>query len=60
MEIFGIQSHPGEKKFAYVDIFEYPHGNIEKLPVAIIRGKEDGPLFLLSANIHERLFCTIL
>ncbi len=52
MEFFGIQSHLGEKKFAYVDLFEYPHGNIERLPVAIIRGKENGPLFLLSANIH--------
>jgi len=52
MKVFNLESKPGEKVFGYIDMFEYPHGTIEKLPVALIEGLEDGPKFLLSGNIH--------
>ena len=52
MKIFNLESKPGEKVFGYIDMFEYPHGTIEKLPVALIEGLVKGPTFLLSGNIH--------
>jgi predicted deacylase len=52
MKVFNLESKPGEKVFGYIDMFEYPHGTIEKLPVALIEGLKDGPKFLLSGNIH--------
>ena len=33
-------------------MFEYPHGNIERLPICIIQGLEEGPTFLFTGNIH--------
>ena len=52
MNIFDIRSKPGEKVFNYIEMFEYPHGNKEKLPICIIQGLEEGPTFLLTGNIH--------
>lgn len=52
MKIFDIEGKPGAKVFEYIDMFEYPHGTKEQLPICIIQGIEDGPTFLLSGNIH--------
>ncbi|MHA1829712.1 MAG: succinylglutamate desuccinylase/aspartoacylase family protein [Candidatus Heimdallarchaeaceae archaeon] len=52
MEIFDLKSTSGEKTFGFIDMFDYPHGTTEKLPIAIIDGKEKGPIFLLTGNIH--------
>ena len=52
MNIFGIESRKGEKVFGYIEMFEYPHGTTEKLPICIIEGDEEGPTFLFTGNIH--------
>ena len=52
MEAINFSSKPGEKTFQYVEMVEYPHGNIERMPLAIIEGTEKGPTFIISANIH--------
>lgn len=52
MKIFDLESKLGEKVYGYLNMFEHPHGTIEKLPIAIIEGKNQGPVFLLTANIH--------
>ena len=52
MKIFDTESKPGEKVFDHVEMFEYPHGNIERLPICIIQGLEEGPTFLFTGNIH--------
>jgi len=52
MEEIDFSSNAGEKVFKYVEMMEYPHGNTEKMPVAIIEGEEKGPTFIISANIH--------
>jgi predicted deacylase len=52
MKLFNLESKKGEKVFGYVDMFEYPHGTKEKLPIVLIEGNEDGASFLLSGNIH--------
>jgi len=52
MKIFELESKRGEKVFGYIEMFEYPHGTKEKLPIVLIEGIEDGAKFLLSGNIH--------
>jgi len=52
MKVFDIESKPGEKVFEYLEMFEYPHGNKEKLPICIIQGLDEGPTFLFTGNIH--------
>ena len=52
MKVFTIESIKGEKTFGYIDMFDYPHGTIEKLPICIVEGLEEGPILLLTGNIH--------
>ncbi|MHA1198924.1 MAG: succinylglutamate desuccinylase/aspartoacylase family protein [Candidatus Heimdallarchaeaceae archaeon] len=52
MKVFDVESKKGEKVFGYLDMFEYPHGTIERLPICIVEGFEKGPVFLLTGNIH--------
>ena len=52
MKIFDIESVPGKKIFEFVEMFEYPHGTVEKMPIVIIQGAEEKPVFLLTGNIH--------
>ncbi|MHA2308274.1 MAG: hypothetical protein ACXABJ_03265, partial [Candidatus Heimdallarchaeaceae archaeon] len=52
MRIFDIESVPGRKVFEFVEMFEYPHGTVEKMPIVIIQGAEEKPVFLLTGNIH--------
>ncbi|NPD88113.1 MAG: hypothetical protein HGN29_05300 [Asgard group archaeon] len=52
MKIFDIESVPGKKIFEFVDMFEYPHGTVEKMPIVIVQGTEEKPVFLLTGNIH--------
>jgi len=52
MKIFDVEGIPGEKVFVHIDMFEYPHGTKEQLPLAIIQGTMSGPILLLTGNIH--------
>ena len=52
MKIFDIVTQPGQKIFEYVDMFEHIHGTVEKMPIVIIQGQEEKPVFLLTGNIH--------
>ena len=47
-----LQSEPGKKVYGFLDILEHPVGTIERLPVIIAQGKQDGPTLWLTANIH--------
>lgn len=52
MEFLGVKATKGDKVFGFAPILEYPHGNKEQIPVCIIQGQEEKPVFLLTANIH--------
>lgn len=52
MKIFDIESEPGKKIFDYVDMFEHINGTVEKMPIVVIQGQEEKPVFLLTGNIH--------
>jgi predicted deacylase len=52
MKIFDIESVPRKKIFGFVDMFEYPHGTVEKMPIVIVQGVDEKPVFLLTGNIH--------
>lgn len=45
-------SRPGEIVYGWFDIAELPTGHTERLPVVIVQGREPGPCFWFTANIH--------
>ena len=45
-------SKPGKLTYGFIDSFELPTGIIERIPVMIAQGTEDGPTFFLTANVH--------
>ena len=47
-----IKGVPGEIKYGFLDVLEHPVGTIERLPVIIAQGHNDGPVLWLTANIH--------
>ena len=45
-------ARPGELVYGFFDEHTLPTGGIERLPVLIAQGREAGPCFWLTANIH--------
>ena len=43
---------PGQITYGYFEALEVPTGITERLPVVIVQGKVDGPVFWFTANIH--------
>ena len=52
IEIGTAKSKPGKLTYGFVDALELPTGTSDKLAVMIAQGKEDGPTFFITANIH--------
>ena len=52
IEIGTAKSEPGKLTYGFVDALELPTGTHDKLAVMIAQGKEDGPTFFITANIH--------
>jgi predicted deacylase len=46
------EGRPGELVYGWFDIAELPTGHVERLPVIIAQGREPGPVFWFTANIH--------
>lgn len=47
-----LESEPGKRVYGYLDILEHPVGTVERLPVIIAQGTNEGPTLWLTANIH--------
>ena len=52
IKIGNATSNPGKLTYGFIDGIELPTGSIESIPVIIAQGKEDGPVFFLTANVH--------
>jgi len=52
IELGSAKSEPGKLTYGFIDSMDLPTGTTEKIPVLICQGKEAGPTFFLTANIH--------
>ncbi len=52
IQIGTAKSEPGKVTYGFIDGINLPTGETHKIPVMIAQGKEDGPTFFLTANIH--------
>ncbi len=52
IKIGNAKNQPGKITYGFIDGLELPTGIIEKIPVIIAQGLEDGPTFFLTANVH--------
>lgn len=52
MEIFGQSVARGEKKFFSVPVGSYANGAEAQLPVIVVRGNTEGPVFWISGEVH--------
>ena len=52
IKIGSAKSKPGKITYGFIDGIELPTGIIDKIPVIIAQGLEDGPTFFLTANVH--------
>ncbi|MHA2360982.1 MAG: hypothetical protein ACXAB6_03540, partial [Candidatus Thorarchaeota archaeon] len=50
--IGSAKSKPGKLTYGFIDGLELPTGTVDKIPVMIAQGKEYGPTFFLTANVH--------
>lgn len=50
--IGSAKSEPGKLTYGFIDALELPTGTHDKLAVMIAQGKEDGPTFFITANVH--------
>jgi predicted deacylase len=46
------KSEPGKLTYGHIDAMDLPTGIVDKIPVIIAQGTEEGPTFFLTANIH--------
>jgi len=46
------KSEPGKITYGHINAMDLPTGIVDRIPVIIAQGKEDGPTFFLSANVH--------
>jgi len=52
MDIGTASARPGELTTGYLDVTELPTAGIERLPVVVAQGEEDGPTLWVTASIH--------
>jgi len=50
--IGSAKSEPGKLTYGFIDALQLPTGTYDKLAVMIAQGKEDGPTFFITANVH--------
>jgi predicted deacylase len=46
------KSKPGKITYGFIDALPQPTGTVDRIPVIIAQGKEDGPTFFMTANVH--------
>jgi predicted deacylase len=46
------KSEPGKLTYGFIEALELPTGTSDKLAIMIAQGKEDGPTFFITANVH--------
>ncbi len=46
------EARPGQIVYGWFDIVELPTGGMERLPVIIAQGRQPGPVFWFTGNIH--------
>jgi predicted deacylase len=52
VQVGTAESRPGEIVYGWFDLAQLPTGHVERLPVIIAQGREPGPVFWFTANIH--------
>ena len=52
IKVGNIAGKVGEVVYDYLEILEHPVGTIERLPVIIAQGTNQGPTLWLTGNIH--------
>jgi len=52
IQIGNVKSEPGKINYGFIDAMALPTGTMDRIPVVIAQGKEEGPTFFLTANIH--------
>ena len=52
IRVGSAEARPGELVYGWFDVTELPTGGLERLPVIIAQGREAGPTFWFTANIH--------
>ncbi len=52
IRVGSAESRPGELVYGWFEVAELPTGQTERLPVMIVQGREAGPVFWFTANIH--------
>lgn len=52
MEIGSVTSTPGTTTTGWLDVTELPTGTVERIPVSITEGEEDGPTLWVTAALH--------
>lgn len=52
IKIGTARSSPGKLTYGYFDGIDLPTGTVDRLPVMIAQGTQDGPTFFLTANVH--------
>lgn len=52
IKIGNARSIPGKLTYGFINAMELPTGTSDKLALMIAQGKEEGPTFFITANIH--------
>lgn len=52
IKIGTTKSEPGILTYGFFDGIDLPTGTVDRLPVMIAQGTQDGPTFFLTANVH--------
>ncbi|MFX0052185.1 MAG: succinylglutamate desuccinylase/aspartoacylase family protein [Candidatus Hodarchaeota archaeon] len=52
IEIGSAKSEPGKVTYGFINTLTLPTGIVERIPVLIAQGMNEGPTFFLTANIH--------
>ncbi|MBN9390678.1 MAG: succinylglutamate desuccinylase/aspartoacylase family protein [Chloroflexi bacterium] len=52
VRVGSAESRPGELVYGWFELAQLPTGHTERLPVIIAQGREPGPTFWFTANIH--------
>ena len=52
ISIGSAKSQPGSVSYGFIDAMKHPTGTTDRIPVMIAQGREKGPTFFLTANVH--------
>ncbi len=52
IRIGSAKSETGKIKYGFIDAMTLPTGTIDRIPVVIAQGNNEGPTFFITANVH--------